>query len=58
MSTPFDLDAVEFLDGLVSSFKIASADITNIPLLVRVASKQKPIILSTGCSTVKGIKMH
>ena len=56
MSTPFDLDAVEFLDGLVSSFKIASADITNIPLLVRVASKQKPIILSTGCSTVKEIK--
>ncbi len=52
LSTPFDEDAVEFLDPLVSSFKVASADITNVPLLRRCASKKKPIILSTGASSL------
>jgi sialic acid synthase SpsE len=51
-STPFDHGAVDMIDPLVSFFKIASADITNIPLLRRVASKGKPVILSTGASTL------
>jgi sialic acid synthase SpsE len=51
MSTPFDLDAVDMLDGMQDAFKIASADITNIPLLKKVAKINKPIIMSTGAST-------
>jgi N-acetylneuraminate synthase len=52
LSTPFDSDAVEFLDPLVPFFKIASADITNVPLLRQVAAKAKPVVLSTGASTL------
>lgn len=51
-STPFDLGAVDMIDPLVSFFKIASADITNLPLLRKVASKGKPVLLSTGASTL------
>lgn len=51
-STPFDLAAVDMIDPLVSFFKVASADITNVPLLRRVASKGKSVVLSTGASTL------
>ena len=50
LSTPFDEDAIEFLSPIVPFFKIASADITNIPLLKKIAVKNKPIILSTGAA--------
>lgn len=50
VSTPFDADAVELLDCLVPVFKIASADITNIPLLRQVGASGKPVILSTGAA--------
>ena len=52
LSTPFDDASIEFLDPLVPFFKIASADLTNIPFLRKVASKKKPIVLSTGASTL------
>lgn len=52
MSTPFDADAVEVLTPLLPVFKIASADLTNLPLLRHVAGKGKPVILSTGASTL------
>ena len=52
VSTPFDEEAVAFLEPLVPFFKIASADITNVPLLREVARKSKPVILSTGASTL------
>jgi N-acetylneuraminate synthase len=52
ISTPFDDAAIEFLDPLVPFFKIASADITNIPFLRRVAAKRKPVVLSTGAATL------
>lgn len=55
MSTPFDFEAVDFLDQLMPCFKIASADVTNIPLLRKVASKGKPVFLSTGASTITEI---
>lgn len=48
LSTPFDEDSVDFLDELVPAFKIASGDLTNLPLINRAVSKGKPIILSTG----------
>ncbi len=52
LSTPFDLGAVDTLDPLVPAFKIASADVTNEPLLARVARTGKPVLLSTGASSV------
>jgi N-acetylneuraminate synthase len=51
-TTPFDLRFVDALDELLCCHKIASADITNVPLLRRVAGKGKPVLLSTGASTL------
>jgi sialic acid synthase SpsE len=56
LSTPFDLEAVDYLDSLVPFFKIASADLTNYPLIRKVCSKRKPIVLSTGASNLKEIE--
>ncbi len=56
LSTPFDIEAVEFLDKFVPFHKIASADITNVPLLRKIASKKKPVILSTGASNLQEIE--
>jgi len=55
ISTPFDDDAVDMLAPLVAFFKVASADLTNTPLLRRVARTQKPVILSVGASTIEEI---
>jgi N,N'-diacetyllegionaminate synthase len=53
ISTPFDNDSVELLDGLgVGRFKIPSGEITNKPLIRNVSEKGKPIILSTGMSFI------
>ncbi len=52
LSTPFDDAAVDYLTPLVPFFKIASADITNVPLLRRVGRTCKPVLLSTGASTI------
>jgi len=52
MSTPFDEESIEFLDEMMPAYKIASADITNVPMLRLIARKQKPILLSTGASTI------
>ena len=56
LSTPFDLDAVDYLNDLVPFFKVASADLTNFPLLRKICSKKKPIVLSTGASQIEEIK--
>jgi N-acetylneuraminate synthase len=56
MSTPFDNEAVEYLNELMPVFKIASADITNFPLIERIAKKKKPIILSVGAATIEEIR--
>lgn len=48
--------SVDYLDSLgVNAFKIASPDLTNIPLLKYIAIKQKPIILSTGMGTLEEV---
>jgi len=56
LSTPFDIDAVKNLKKLVSFFKIASADINNLPLLRSVGKTRKPVLISTGASTITEIK--
>ena len=55
-STPFDEDSVDLLYSLgVEAFKIASADITHIPLIKKVASKKIPIFMSTGMASDEDI---
>lgn len=56
MSTPCDEESVDFLDPFVPAFKIASYEMTHIPLLKYVSKKGKPIILSTGASNLIEIK--
>jgi N-acetylneuraminate synthase/N,N'-diacetyllegionaminate synthase len=57
LSTPFDRESVDFLEGLgVPAFKVGSGEITNFPLLKHIARKRKPIILSTGMATLEEVK--
>ena len=56
MSTPFDIESLEFLVSIgVKKLKISSGEITNKPLLQKVASKKLPTILSTGMSDLKDV---
>ena len=55
VSTPFDGHAIDLLDPLMPFYKIASADLTNTPMLRHIASKGKPVVLSTGASTLNEI---
>ena len=56
MSTPFDIDSIALLEEIgVDKYKAPSGEITNYPYLVRLAETNKPIILSTGMSTLEEI---
>lgn len=57
LSTPFDDESLDFLDPILPFFKVASADITNLPFLRKIASKSKPVILSTGASNLSEINI-
>lgn len=57
-SSPFDLTSVEFLENMdVLAYKIASFEINDIPLIKKVASKNKPILISTGISYLSDIDL-
>jgi len=57
IATPFDTDAVDLLDNInTPAFKIASGDLTNLPLIKYIAEKGKPIILSVGLGSLDEIK--
>lgn len=57
LSTAFDFDSIDFLNNLgLKRWKIPSGDITNLPYLIKIAKLGKPVILSTGMSTMSDIK--
>lgn len=57
MSTPFDFDSIELLDGIgMDYWKIPSGEITDLPYLRRIGAKRGNVILSTGMSTLDEVK--
>lgn len=56
MASAFDIDSLKEINPLLDGIKIASGDLDFHPLLIKTASLNKPIILSTGMSTLKEIK--
>lgn len=57
LSTPFSVEAVDRLEKIkVPAYKIGSGELTNLPLLNKVANTKKPVILSSGMSEINEIK--
>lgn len=57
MSTPFDIESADMLIGLgMKGIKIASCDLTNLPFIDYLASKNLPILLSTGAANIEEIQ--
>ena len=57
MCTPWDEVSVDILESFnVHAYKVSSADLTNIPLIKKLCSTNKPLILSTGMSSLEEIK--
>lgn len=57
LCTPWDIPSVDFLEKFnIPAYKIASADLTNFPLIRHVSKTKKPLIVSTGMSTMEEIE--
>ena len=57
LSTPFDLQSIDFLNGFgLPYWKIPSGEITNLPYLVRIAKTGKQVFLSTGMCSMEEVK--
>ena len=54
-TTPYDLDIVDELDYFVPAYKIGSGDLAWDDMLIKVASKQKPVLFATGASTLEEV---
>ena len=58
LSSAFDMDSADFLEKLgVPAYKVASADLTNLPLLEHLVKKGKPLIISTGMSHMHEVEV-
>jgi sialic acid synthase SpsE len=58
LTTPFDEESLKDLDDIeLPAYKVASSDLTNIPFLIKIAKKRKPIILSSGMSYLHEVKI-
>lgn len=57
LSTPFDSDAVDFLENIgIEAYKVASYELVDIPLIEYIASKGKPLIISVGMGSLEEIQ--
>lgn len=56
LSTPYDFEAVNMLDSYVDGYKVGSGDITWVEILKHIAEKKKPMIISTGASTMLEVR--
>ena len=57
LSTPFDFESADYLKKIgVPAFKIASSDLTNLPLISHIAKMDLPMIISTGLATMEEVK--
>lgn len=57
MSAPFELESIKLLDRIgMNTWKIPSGEITNLPYLIAISKTHKPVILSTGMSTMEEIQ--
>lgn len=56
LTSPYDLDYVDFVDRYIPAYKIGSGDITWKEIIIKIAQKNKPIILATGASSFEDVK--
>lgn len=55
MTTPYDIDSIEVVDKYLNAYKIGSGDITWLEIIEYMSKKGKPIILSSGASTIEDV---
>lgn len=56
MSTPFDFESADYLYDMVDIYKISSSDLSNLPFIKHIASKGKPIYISTGAAYISEVE--
>lgn len=56
LASVWDIESIDWIDSYVDAYKIGSGDLTAFPLLKRIANTSKPILLSTGLSTMEEVQ--